>query len=219
MVIHVFTTTVCYKVLIPVIEANGFIILMKAIFGKNTLVNVSTKSGDDNKKFLMQDAVKTHPIIISQDFIPFPYTYNPHHIENFTTEGLAKLFAYGNFVRARQEQSKSVESILEMELKQYPYKRKEAFQKPYFSPIDLSGTHEGEFHAALTDSGICMVYNGNTMEGTYRSSKKVKELSEAFDKRDTIEPKKIVGSGRTFEKVFWLNLEDRYVHKILNCTP
>ena len=169
----------------------------------------------DEKKFLMQDAVKTHPIIISQDFIPFPYTNNPHHIENFTTEGLAKLFAFGNFVRARQEQSrKSMESILEMELKRYPYTRKKAFQKPYISPVDFSGTHEGEFHAALTDSGICMVYNGNTLEGTYSSSKKVKELSEAFDKRDTIEPKKIDGSGRIFEKVFWLNLEDRYVDKI-----
>ena len=156
------------------------------------------------------DAVKTHPIIISQDFIPVPYTSNPHYIETINIEGLAKLFAYGNFVRARLEQNgMSMESILEMELKKYNYTRKIAFQKPYFSPVDLSGVHEGDFHAALTDSGVCMVYNGNTMEGTYKSSTKVKELSDAFDKRDTIDPKKIEGTGRIFEKVFWLNLQDR----------
>ena len=163
----------------------------------------------------MTDAVKTHPIIITQGFNPVPYTSNPHYIENFTTEGLAKLFAYGNFVKARMEQSgTSLESILEIELKKYNYTRKTAFQKPYFSPVDLSGVHEQDFHAALTDSGVCMVYNGNTMHGTYKSSTKVKELSDAFDKRDTIDPKKIEGTGRIFEKVFWLNLQDRYGSKI-----
>ena len=160
----------------------------------------------------MKDAAeKTHPIVISQDFNPVPYTTNPHSIENFNTKGLAKLFSYGNFVKARLEQSgTSLESILERELGKYPYMRKKVFQQPYFSPADLSGDHEGEFHAALTDSGVCMVYNGNTIEGTYRSSTKVKELSDAFDNRKTTDPKKIVGTGKTFEKVFWLNLQDRY---------
>ena len=161
----------------------------------------------------MEDAVKTHPIVISQDFIPIPYTSNPHTIENFTIDGLAKLFAYGSYVRARMEQNEtSMESILGTELKKYPYAKKEVFQEPYFSPVDLSGLHESDFHASLTDSGVCMVYNGNALKGTYRSSKRVDELSEAFDRRGTTESKKIEGTGRIFEKVFWINVQDRLVN-------
>ena len=57
-----------------------------------------------------------------------------------------------------------------------------------------------------------MVYNGNALKGTYRSSKRVDELSEAFDRRGTTESKKIEGTGRIFEKVFWINVQDRLVN-------
>ena len=228
-----------YK-LLPVIEAEGYRTLLEAIFGNNTLVNVSMKSffiNDPEKyfitfqtflkdvfpililyskglaKFLMEDVVKTHPIVISQDFIPNPYTSDPHTIENFTADGLAKLFAYGSYARARMEQNEtSMESILGTELEKYPYAKKEVFQEPYFSPVDLSGLHESDFHTSLTDSGVCMVYNGNTLKGTYRPSKRVDELSEAFDRRGTTQSKKIEGTGRIFEKVFWINVQDRLVN-------
>ena len=160
--------------------------------------------------FLLKDAIKTHPIVITQDFIPNPYTSNPHTIENFTTDGLAKLFAFGSYVRARMEEDgTTMESILGSELERYPYARKEVFQEPYFSPVDMSGAHEGEFHASLTDSGVCMVYNGNALRGTYSSSKRVDELSEAFDRRDASGSRMIEGTGRIFEKVFWINVQDR----------
>ena len=159
----------------------------------------------------MEDAIKTHPIVITQDFIPNPYTSNPHTIENFTTDGLAKLFAFGSYVRARMEENgTSMESIMGVELERYKYTRKEVFQEPYFSPLDMSGAHEGEFQAALTDSGMCMVYNGNALRGTYSPSKRVDELSEAFDRRDASQSKMIEGTGRIFEKVFWINVQDRY---------
>ena len=76
-------------------------------------------------KFLMEDVVKTHPIVITQNFIPNPYTSNPHSIENLTTDGLAKLFAYGSYVRARLEHNgTSINSVLGIELDKYPYARK-----------------------------------------------------------------------------------------------
>ena len=226
--------------LIAVIEIDGYRTLLRAILGNNTLVNVSMRNfsiNDPKKypqntsifsvrtfftlilcrkgltKFLMEDAVKTHPIIISQDFIPNPYTTNPHSIENFTTDGLARLFAYGSYVRARMEENETgMESILHMELDKYPYAKKKVFQEPYFSPIDLSGLHENDFHASLTDSGLCMVYNGNALRETYSPGKRVDELSDAFDRRGTAESIKIEGTGRIFEKVFWINVADRLVN-------
>ena len=41
----------CYMILITVIEADGFRTLLKAIFGYNTLVNVSTKHFLLDKKY------------------------------------------------------------------------------------------------------------------------------------------------------------------------
>ena len=58
-----------------------------------------------------------------------------------------------------------------------------------------------------------MVYNGNTLKGTYSPNKRADELSEAFDHRGTTKSKKIEGTGRIFEKVFWLNVQDRSENK------
>ena len=71
------------------------------------------------------------------------------------------------------------------------------------------------FQAALTDNGVCKVYNGASLGNAFAISdgNKVQELSNAFDRRrDKGEAyvDKINGTGQTYEKVLWLNLADRY---------
>ena len=54
-------------------------------------------------------------------------------------------------------------------------------QSPYFTPAELSG-NEDEFFPALTDNGICHVYNGNSLRNTYKiGGRRIAELSRLFD--------------------------------------
>ncbi len=79
---------------------------------------------------------------------------------------------------------------------------------PYLRPVDISGKQE-DFSSALTDNGVCVVYNGNSLTSTYRDSARVADLAAAIDSRGKVVPKKINGTGHMYEKTFWLNLADR----------
>ena len=66
-----------------------------------------------------------------------------------------------------------------------------------------------EFHLAPTDVGLCQVYNGNTMTSTFSETGRIKALSSALDKRDTYPPKFINGSGKNYQKAFWLDIGEK----------
>ncbi len=66
-----------------------------------------------------------------------------------------------------------------------------------------------DFHASVTDSGLCHTYNGNGMKQTYSPSNRVKALSSSLDQRNHVSSMKIQGTELAHKKVFWLNLADR----------
>lgn len=84
-----------------------------------------------------------------------------------------------------------------------------SLQEPYFSPLDLSSDPH-EFHSAITDTGICMVYNGNTMNATFKPSPRVIQLHDAIDARKSFQPVITNGTGKIYEKTFWLDVGDRH---------
>ncbi len=74
--------------------------------------------------------------------------------------------------------------------------------------MDLSAADD-PFHAALTDKGICDVYNGAPLKLTFTGSARTDEMAKALDRRTEMpEMDKIRGTGQTFERVFWMNLKD-----------
>ena len=68
---------------------------------------------------------------------------------------------------------------------------------------------DSPFHIALTDAGLCQVLNGNTMMSTFKHTIRIEELWTAFDKRNAVEPMNIIGSGKMYQKTFWLDIGDR----------
>ena len=64
-------------------------------------------------------------------------------------------------------------------------------------------------HAAITDSGLCDVLNGNTLKSTYRRGYRADTLADAFDHRRDMRPEKIEGTGHTYRKTFWLYVGDK----------
>ena len=73
------------------------------------------------------------------------------------------------------------------------------------------GKPTNEFHIAVTDVGLCQVYNGEAMRSTFTTTSRIEELAAALDKRDHVMPRRINGSGRIYEKTFWLDIGDRYI--------
>ena len=71
-----------------------------------------------------------------------------------------------------------------------------------FNPANL-------FRPAITDSGLCHVYNGAPMLSTYGESARMDELSSALDRRRSSRADKINGTGTGHRKTFWLNIGDR----------
>ena len=119
-----------------------------------------------------------------------------------------------------------IEEVVEEEIQKYnKYTRKPKLQKPHFSVPNLSalrypaGKEEeykkavadeiGDFYPALTDKGMCMVWNGETMSQTYKESDRVKDLTDSLDSRDSVIEKKIQGTGTRFRKTMWLDLGGR----------
>ena len=100
-----------------------------------------------------------------------------------------------------------------------------SFQKPHFSVPNLSALRYpagkeaeykaavdkeiGDFQPALTDKGMCMVWNGETMSQTYKESDRVKDLTDSLDSRDSARIQKIQGTGTRFRKTMWLDLGGR----------
>ncbi len=133
---------------------------------------------------------------------------------NTTTEGLLKLLMYGAYVRAKRMANANmpVKSIVKGDLRGYPYKRKANVTMPYFTPMDLSYTHNKDFFPALTDSGLCQVYNGDAMGVTYSPRNKTKELASMLDPRTEFVPKMITGTGKISERTFWIPIGERYMY-------
>ena len=63
---------------------------------------------------------------------------------------------------------------------------------------------------APTDVGLCKVYNGNSMKSTFADTKRMEDLRSSFDQRETFTPREVNGSGKIFQKTFWLDIGDRY---------
>ena len=127
---------------------------MKAIFGNDTtLPEIGLSSG-------------AHPIQTAEYFNPFPDQYLPILIIDYNIKGLAKLLMYKDYVKAKityTNGTMDVDSIVKEELDNYPYKRKEEFVSPKLSSSIISSNSDIEFHAALTDGGICHVLNGQSI--------------------------------------------------------
>ena len=119
---------------------------------------------------------------------------------------LAKLFMYGNYVRARSYvQSITPKEVVEKELGHYPYERRDAVDDPYFTPVDISEANLG-FHAAMTDAGICQVYNGNSLSSTYTTTDRIMDIEYSIDtKKGIIKPDMIQGTGKISETTMWLD--------------
>ncbi len=83
-------------------------------------------------------------------------------------------------------------------------------QEPYFSKLDFLG-HNTDFHPAMTDVGVCDVFNGDAIKSTFKPSTRTDTLSRLLDPRErgSVKPKTINGSGTTFELKFLLNVADR----------
>ena len=123
---------------------------------------------------------------------------------------------YDNFVHARAlAESRTIRDIAEKELDLYPYSRKKTYIEPYFAPIDHSlDPHDPfvrpykstNFKAALTDAGICQVYNGDSLHSSYAASARTQELQNSLDPRlESIEPNMINGTGKISQITMWLD--------------
>ena len=87
------------------------------------------------------------------------------------------------------------------------------FQKPSFGTIfDEIGKEKDGFASSLTDAGVCMVYNGNSISGTFTSNPKIDQLAYSVDPRHhTVSPTNINGTGRTSQMTLWVHAWDRKV--------
>ena len=77
----------------------------------------------------------------------------------------------------------------------------------------MSGAHDNDLFPVLTDYGVCQVYNARPMRDTFKESTRMSELSRYLDPRpeNTFVPKMVNGTGKIFEKTFWINVADRYI--------
>ena len=135
--------------------------------------------------------------------------------DELSIPGLTKLLMYDNFVRARAlAESKTVEEVVVQELDLYPYLRKKIFQVPYLAPVDLTLQNAG-FKPALTDAGICQVYNGDSLLSSFTSSKRVDELHYSIDPRpEIIKPLMINGTGKISQITMWLDASNKYLDNV-----
>ena len=122
---------------------------------------------------------------------------------------------YGNFVKARAvAESRTVREIVEGELDLYPYSKKKIFHEPYFSPVDLS-LENTNFNPALTDAGICQVYNGDSLLSSFATSPRIHDLQFSLDPRpNSIKPHMIDGTGKISQMTMWLDAGNKYPDNI-----
>ena len=165
----------------------------------------------------------SHPTYLTELFTPHGQTPTTLNFK-YTEAGLAKLMLFSTFIRTQPE---STMDFIAKELKKYPYTLKNKLQvqiieaissdyrilfspqEPYLRSFEVE-TDSPEFHLALTDSGMCQVYNGNSLKSTYNATERTEALWESVDTRGEIAPKWINGSGKIYQKTFWLDIGDRY---------
>ncbi len=168
---------------------------------------------DTNHRIERDNAYKprpySHPLFLAERYISGPFKL-VRSIFKPSTESLVKLLMFGAFSRVRSS-NVTDDQILKEELARFPYQRKKTFSHPYFTPVDLALKHDKDIFPALTDVGLCNVYNGETMASTYSSTKKHTEFIKLLDPRESFKPKMITGTGKISERTFWLNVADRNV--------
>ena len=79
-------------------------------------------------------------------------------------------------------------------------------------PAGKNGTHSyvsQDFHPAITDNGLCHVWNGETMLQTFKPSKRINSLTDSLGLREKGSIKKIQGAGTRFGKTMWLDMGGR----------
>ena len=160
--VFIWSFTLIFK--IQPTDYDGFVIFIRAIFGHDTALLQKEKFVNATKG--------SHPVQMAENFNPFPAETltTPFDIIDHNTEGLAKLLMYNDYVKAKMailNGTMNANSIVNEELDKYPYKRKEEFVPPNLSAnIILSNSDNLDFHAALTDAGICHVLNGQSLGDT-----------------------------------------------------
>ena len=85
-------------------------------------------------------------------------------------------------------------------------------QDAYTVSFELDKAHsddDDEFNIGVTDAGLCYIHNGEDMRSTFAETTRMAELWESLDERQSVTPKYIKGSGRIYEKTFWLDIGDR----------
>ena len=81
--------------------------------------------------------------------------------------------------------------------------------------MDEGGNENIHFAASTTDTGVCIVYNGNSISETYTSNPKIDNLAYSLDPRNTkVTPRYINGTGRTSKQTIFVNAWDRLVFHI-----
>ena len=124
--------------------------------------------------------------------------------------GQAKLMMYGDFVKATSTaDSRTIKEVIEEEFNFYGYSRKMTFHEPYFAPVDLS-YKVTDFKPALTDAGICQVYNGDSMYSSFSLSPRISNLQYCIDPRTKqITPLTIDGTGKISQITMWLDARNK----------
>ena len=79
----------------------------------------------------------------------------------------------------------------------------------YYNVSFEIGKKYSEFNIGATDAGLCHVLNGEVMRSTYESTSRMEELWGSLDERQKMNPEKISGSGKIYERTFWLDIGDR----------
>ena len=82
------------------------------------------------------------------------------------------------------------------------------FQDTYNVSFEI-GKKYSEFNIGATDAGLCQILNGENMRSTYESTSRMEELWGSLDERQNMNPEMITGSGKIYERTFWLDIGDR----------
>ena len=76
-------------------------------------------------------------------------------------------------------------------------------QEPHLPSIDYLNNYK--FYSALTDNGICEVYNGDTFNSVFKIGPTSKGLENKFDLRAKADPVRI-RTGKMAAKTFFFKL-------------
>ncbi len=80
---------------------------------------------------------KFHPLFTAEDFLPSPFSYNPHQL-NYSIDSLAKLLLYGTYVKTKAELNVvDPEVIVTKDLDKFPYPRHAEYRVRTCRCVDL----------------------------------------------------------------------------------